>query len=60
VILARRLETQMAELDALPPTEETPAAAVPLTRTESVMVGVEDERERMIAKAALTVAELSM
>lgn len=51
VILARRLETQMTELDALPSADATPAKA-------DGVGAQEDEKERQIAKAALTVAEL--
>jgi hypothetical protein len=53
VVLARRLESQMTELDAV-------ASAPPASgRAPTVSLDVqEDEKERTVAKAALTIAEL--
>jgi hypothetical protein len=56
VVLARRLETQMAELDAAT-TVTTTNTAAPATPSLDAQ---EDEKERTIAKAALTIAELGV
>jgi conserved oligomeric Golgi complex subunit 5 len=53
VVLARRLEAQMSELDTL--------SADAAKKTEAITsIDDEDEKERTIAKAALTIAELGM
>jgi hypothetical protein len=56
VVLARRLETQMAELDAATTVTNTDTAA----STTPSLDTQEDEKERTIAKAALTIAELGV
>lgn len=56
VVLARRLELQMAELG----TGSTPSAAAAALRAVETPLGTgDDEKERAIAKAALSIAELS-
>lgn len=66
VILTRRLEVQLAEMDkaeaAESKTETTPKKAVNGDSSNSLFSQTlenEDEKERTIAKAALTIAELS-
>jgi len=58
VILARRLQVQMSELNK-GEAEPDPIQAPPLVRMNSESVEMESEKERAIAKAALTIAELT-
>ena len=73
VILTRRLELQLAEMskgestDAETPTTakgvnglSRPADGASIDPTHGLAGDLEDEKERVITKAALTVAELSM
>ncbi|KAF7321504.1 ACT domain-containing protein [Mycena kentingensis (nom. inval.)] len=57
VVLARRLQGQMAEME-LPPTN-TASAALNETPINVLGQDIEDEKERTIAKAALSIAELT-
>lgn len=70
VILARRLELQLAEMnkgdapEATPIDDAraktaTPTATTPVSRADISVAENEDDKERAIAKAALTIAELS-
>ncbi|KAH8093869.1 Golgi transport complex subunit 5-domain-containing protein [Cristinia sonorae] len=64
VILTRRLEVQLAEMDKAEAAEkEKDSAKKPsiksATSSSPLSFDVEDEKERTIAKAALTIAELS-
>ncbi len=66
VVLTRRLELQLAEMDTADVAEESTASESKLKKTSedtkdtsNVAVDAEDEKERTIAKAALTIAELS-
>jgi hypothetical protein len=57
IILARRLEVQMSELNK-GELETNSIQAPPLARMNSEPVELESEKERAIARAALTIAEL--
>ncbi|KAK0476610.1 Golgi transport complex subunit 5-domain-containing protein [Armillaria novae-zelandiae] len=61
VILARRLQNQMAEMES---GSSTPDQSLPLIRSKSdesaLGQDLEDGKERTIAKAALSIAELGM
>ncbi|KAF9008002.1 Golgi transport complex subunit 5-domain-containing protein [Cyathus striatus] len=61
VMLARRLQVQMTDM-AHEPNEERPLhqaiSNTPVSASASQMLDVEDEKERTIAKAALSIAEL--
>ncbi len=61
VILARRLQIQMAEMES---GSSTPDQPLPLIRSKSdesaLGQDLEDGKERTIAKAALSIAELGM
>lgn len=60
MILARRLEAQMAELNKGGSDIDSGIShPPPLVRTTSESMEPENEKERAIAKAALTIAELS-
>ncbi|KAG7090850.1 hypothetical protein E1B28_009932 [Marasmius oreades] len=55
VVLARRLTSQMAEIETLPPRE----LEIDVPQRGNAQNGdIEDEKERTIAKAALSIAEL--
>jgi hypothetical protein len=66
VILARRLEVQMAELDKVPTTTHTNGPSTPTKERNRTPISYstddagEGDRERGIAKAALTIAELGI
>ena len=69
MILARRLELQLAEMnkgdapeapvDDAKAKAATPTATTPVHRADTPVAENEDDKERAIAKAALTIAELS-
>lgn len=66
MILTRRLELQLAEIDKAEATEESKSpeskqkkANGESTANSLTVTEIEDEKERTIAKAALTIAELS-
>lgn len=70
MILARRLELQLAEMNKTDASEATPVdepkaktvtptATTPVPRADTPVAENEDDKERAIAKAALTIAELS-
>jgi conserved oligomeric Golgi complex subunit 5 len=59
VILARRLEVQMAELSKGGDSDIDLIQSPQIIRTISDSLEPENEKERAIAKAALTIAELS-
>lgn len=56
VVVARRLESQMAEMDAA---ETAPDASADGKATPSRALDHEEEKERTIARAALSIAELA-
>ncbi|KAL0580334.1 hypothetical protein V5O48_001671 [Marasmius crinis-equi] len=58
VVLARRLASQMAEMESLPGRESEKEATKPPERSVALNGDIEDEKERTIAKAALSIAEL--
>ncbi|OJA08043.1 hypothetical protein AZE42_08584 [Rhizopogon vesiculosus] len=57
VVLSRRLETQMSELAAFDKPSTTEKKKMPNV-SEDLSVDQQDDKERTIAKAALTIAEL--
>uniref|UniRef100_A0A0W0EYP2 Conserved oligomeric Golgi complex subunit 5 n=2 Tax=Moniliophthora roreri TaxID=221103 RepID=A0A0W0EYP2_MONRR len=60
IVLARRLLSQMAEMDSLGPATSDTNAPKPSENATLLNVNedIEDEKERTIAKAALSIAEL--
>ncbi|ESK92953.1 conserved oligomeric golgi complex subunit 5-like [Moniliophthora roreri MCA 2997] len=61
IVLARRLLSQMAEMDSLGPATSDTNAPKPSENATLLNVNedIEDEKERTIAKAALSIAELA-
>lgn len=59
MILTRRLELQLAEMDKAEAAESQDKKPVNGDSTTSLSLDSEDEKERTISKAALTIAELS-
>ena len=58
VVLARRLQVQMADMNASNFTEPVKRVVIHTPKTGEQGQDVEDEKERTIAKAALSIAEL--
>ncbi|KAK7035254.1 hypothetical protein VNI00_012021 [Paramarasmius palmivorus] len=60
IVLARRLSSQMTEMDSLAPAslDKTPPKPSDSTTLVNINGDIEDEKERTIAKAALSIAEL--
>ena len=58
VILARRLQVQMNEIQGTKSSDKLPMEQ-PFTASAAHGRDIEDEKERAIAKAALSIAELS-
>ncbi|KAJ8077048.1 hypothetical protein PM082_001471 [Marasmius tenuissimus] len=58
VVLARRLASQMSEMESLPGRDSNKEVSKPMDRSVTLNGDIEDEKERTIAKAALSIAEL--
>ena len=58
VVLARRLASQMSEMESLPGRDSNRETSKPVDRSLTLNGDIEDEKERTIAKAALSIAEL--
>jgi hypothetical protein len=58
VVLARRLQVQMADMNDTNVTESDRQTVLSTSRADEQGHDIEDEKERTIAKAALSIAEL--
>jgi hypothetical protein len=58
VVLARRLQLQMADMNGTNVTESDRGNVISTSRSDEHGQDIEDEKERTIAKAALSIAEL--